>query len=271
MNKCRMILLLVLCCGCSRGKYYVSNNFRNGPPADMNSIALDTSYHFYMRQVYKDKDENSQNILSSNVSQADTANKVRIEVEYLLVSWLYKNVIYISTVPDKFQYYYSKYDLPDTVINAFDFSSFHFGKLHDDGEMIDFVSENKMTKVSWQIKPVLNSDFPKQIFLRELLIEKKNVLTDVILVEKTLLESMVFTKQPGYVIVFSKPSDIGNADSLTGCQLLDNRIYFDHSKRGFNLYFRFTRNINTTDSTISFGRKRTLYDPDPLVAPLVAK
>lgn len=265
VTKYIVILLLFLCSGCSRGKYYVADTFRDGTPANIRSINLDTSYHFYIRQVYKDKDENSQNILRSNVSKTDTANKVRIEVEYLLLSWLHKNVIYITTVPDKFQQYYSKHVLPDTIINAYDFSTFHFGKLSDDGETVAFVSDNGSKKVSWELRPLLTSGFPKQLFLRELYVEKKEVVADVILVDKALQEQVVFTKQPAYSIIFNKPGTNGDdGPSIMKCRLVDGKIYFYQYHRGMDVLFRFSCNINEKDSTIGFNYKRSIYDSRPL-------
>jgi len=261
MKKYIAIPLILLCCGCSRGKYYVTDTFRVGAAGNMQFIEIDSSYYFYKREVYKDKDENSQNILRSNVSKTDTANKIRIEVEYLLISLLHKNAIYITTVPDKFQYYYSKHMLPDSIINAYDFNAFYFGKLNNDGEFITFVSENNKKKMSWQLRPLANA-FPKQLFLRELEIEKKDVLSDVILVERALQVPVVFTRQAVCRIVFARPDATEQSDaSLIKNRLVDGRIYFYESKHGFDILFRFSNNINTKDSAIGFNHKRTLYNP----------
>jgi hypothetical protein len=261
-----MIFFISLSCACSRGKYYVSNTFREGDPLKLQSVTLDSSYRFYTRTVYKDKNENRENVLRSNVSNADTANKIRIEVEYLLISWTDKNVIYITTVPDKFQSYYSTHILPDSIINAYDFSTFHFGKLNDDGETVSFIAENGITKINWQLRPVLSNNFPKQISLRELSIEKKQVVTDVILVDRALQEPVVFTRQPNYTIVFSRPENQGEYQAALNCRLSENKIYFYPYKRGIDIYFRFCCNINLKDSTIGFSYKRTLYNPGPLTA-----
>jgi len=256
------IVILLSCLGCSRGKYYVTDVFRTGTKDNIQFILLDSSYSFYKREVYKDKDENSQNILLTNVNKKDTANKVRIEIEYLLISLLHKNVIYITTVPDKFQQYYSTHILPDTIINAYDFNTFYFGKLNNDGELVTFVSESGINKIHWQLKPVIINAFPKQIFLRELEIEKKDMLADVILIERVLQEQVVFTKQPGYSIIFRRPDAIENNDAaLMRCRLADEKIHFYKNKHGIDLLFRFNDLINAEDSAIGFNHKRTLYDP----------
>ena len=102
-----VFLLFFLCCACSRGKYYISNAFRKGTSDKMEPLQLDSTYQFYLRHVYRDKNRQMENVLKANVENKDTANKTLIEVEYLLFSWVHRNVIYISTIPDKFQHYYS--------------------------------------------------------------------------------------------------------------------------------------------------------------------
>ena len=123
------LILTMLCCACTRGKYYISDVFRTGEFGNMEAIVLDSTYHFYLREVYRDKNQQNENILKANVENKDTANKTRIEVEYLLLSRVHKNAIYISTIPDKYQHYYSANHFADTLINAYDFSTFHFGKI----------------------------------------------------------------------------------------------------------------------------------------------
>jgi hypothetical protein len=262
-----MIFFVLLSCACNRGKYYVSNTFREGDVGEIQFLTLDSSYCFYTRTVYKDKNENNENVLRSNVNKTDTANKIRIEVEYLLLSWKHKNAIYITTVPDKFQSYYSTHILPDTIINAYDFSTFHFGKINNDGEIISFISIDSSRKIGWQIRPVLSNDYPKQISLRELSIEKKQVVTDVILVDRALQEPIIFTKQPNYAIVFDKPgNNKPEYEALMNCRLSENKIYFYTYKQGINIYFRFCCNIDSKDSAIEFNYKRTRHDSDPPTA-----
>jgi hypothetical protein len=264
MKRYLIIIIVIACCGCSRGKYYVTNTFRNGTPPNLYYIDIDSSYHFYKREVYKDKDEDSLNILRSNVSKTDTANKIRIEVEYLLISLLHKNVIYITTVPDKFQYYYSKYILPDTIINSYDFNTFQFGKLDTAGEMVTFKTDNARD-ITWQLRPILINSFPKQIFLRELTIGKRDMPDDVILVDKALQEQVVFTKQNTCNIVFDRPGTKAmDPVSLMQCRLSDSRIYVCQVKNGYNVCFRFNNSINGKDSAISFNHKRTTFTPLPL-------
>ena len=78
-----LLLFVLCCCSCGRGKYYISNAFRNADVNNMEELDLDSTYKFYLREVYKDKNEQNENILKANVEKKDTAHKIRIEVEYL--------------------------------------------------------------------------------------------------------------------------------------------------------------------------------------------
>jgi hypothetical protein len=265
MKKILIILIVFACCACSRGKYYVTNTFSEGI-TNIYYIDIDSSYRFYKREVYRDKDEDSLNVLRSNLSKTDTAKKIRIEVEYLLISLAHKNVIYITTVPDKFQQYYSKYILPDTVVNSYDFNTFQFGKLDADDELVTFFKPGNSKTITWQFRPVLKEGWPKQVFLRELVVEKKDMPVDVILVDKALQEQVSFTRQNSCNIIFNRPGTKEYGTALDICHLADNRIYFYKGKRGYSVVFKFDNSINGKDSAISFNYRRTTFDPSPLVS-----
>ena len=259
-----VILFTVLCCACGRGKYYVSNIFRKADLNNMKALDLDSTYSFYLREVYKDKNERNENILKTNVEKKDTANKTRIEVEYLLLSWIHKNAVYISTVPDKYQNYYSSNFFADTLINAYDFSTFYFGKITDDGESIFFISNNGKKVITWDIRPFIIGKFPNKVSIREIAVQRNDLVENVILINKALEEPLSFIRQNSFTIIFELPgrkSDTcKNASSL--CRLSDQKIYFDHRKIGSDLFFRFNKNISDSrDSAIRFDYRRSRYSP----------
>lgn len=259
-----LLLFVLFCCGCGRGKYYVSNVFRKADVDNIESLTLDSSYNFYLREVYKDKNEQNENILKTNVEKKDTANKTRIEVEYLLLSWVHKNAIYIATVPDKYQNYYSSNFLADTLINAYDFSTFYFGKITDDGESIFFVSNNGKKVITWDLRPFIVGSFPKKVSIREIAVERNDLIENVILINKALEEPLTFSRQNNFTIVFEIPGKkaIVNKDIFSFCKLADNKIYFNQVSHGFNIFFRFNKNIDDSkDSTIRFDYHRTRYAP----------
>ena len=259
-----LLFFVLCCCSCSRGKYYVSNVFGNVDVNNMQALDLDSTYSFYLREVYKDKNELNENILKTNVEKKDTANKTRIEVEYLLLSWIHRNAIYITTIPDKYQNYYSTNFIADTLINAYDFSTFYFGKITDDGEGIFFVSNNGKEVITWDIRPFITSGFPKKVSIREIAVERNDLIENVILINKALEEPLTFARQNNFTIIFEVPhkkSEV-NKDTTTLCKLSNQKIYFNQASHGFNIFFRFNKNISDSkDSAIRFDYRRTRYAP----------
>jgi hypothetical protein len=261
MTKYFYVLLIFLCCACSKGKYYITNVFRKGTSDKMKSLQLDSTYQFYLRRVYRDKNRQMENVLKVNLENKDTANKTLIEVEYLLFSWVHRNAVYISTIPDKFQRYYSNH-FADTLINAYDFSTFHFGKIAPDGESILFTSKDLKKNVTWDIRPFISNTFPDKLSIREIVVQQKDIVENVILLNKALEEPVSFTRQNNYTIIFEKPNRKADAcdDIFTLCSLWGNKIYFDQDRRGVDIYFRFNKNIgDSKDSAIRFDYKRTRY------------
>ena len=255
---------LILCCACSRGKYYISDVFRNGNTENMQVLNLDKSYQFYLRQVYRDKNQRQENILKTNLEKNDTADKTRIEVEYLLLSWEQKKAIYISTIPDKYQHYYSSNHFADTLINAYDFSTFHFGIIHDDGESLSFTSKDRKKVMTWDIRPFINGSFPQKILIREIAIQRKDMLENVILINKALEEPLSFVRQKSFTIIFEKPGNRSDTcrDAAMLCCLSDQKIYLDPGSKGVDILFRFNKSISDSkDSAIRFDYRRTRYAP----------
>jgi hypothetical protein len=261
---CLCLLPLIICSyACNRGKYFSTSIFTKGNTAGMQVQELDSTYHFYLREVYKDKNDLNENVLKANVEKSDTNNKIRIEVEYLLISWKHKNAVYISTIPDKYQRYYALNRFADTLLNAYDFSTFHFGKIDDDGESISFLSGDRIKMITWDIRPFINEVYPPKIFVREIALQRKEMVENVILINKALEEPLGFIHQNSFAIIFEKPGS--KKDTCTDYmlhKLYDNRIYFNKVKHGFDIYLRFDKNINNSgDSAIGFEYQRTRYPP----------
>ena len=258
------LFFILMCCACSRSKYYVSNTFRNPEINNMESLDLDSTYNFYLREVYKDKNEQNENILKTSVEKKDTANKTRIEVEYLLLSWIHKNAFYITTIPDKFQNYYSTNFVADTLINAYDFNTFYFGKITEDGESIFFVSNDGKKVITWDIRPFIIERFPKKLSIREIVVQRKDLVENVILISKALEEPVVFSRQNNFKVIFEtpgrKPENYNDSSKL--CKLSHSKIYYNRGRRGINIFFRFNKSIgDSKDSTIHFDYRRIQYFP----------
>lgn len=255
--------LALLCTACSRGEYFITNAFRNGLPDNVETLTLDSTYHFYMRQVYKDKNELNENVLRSNLD-GDTINKLRVEVEYLLLSLRHRNAIYISTIPDKYQRYYATFHFADTLINAYDFSTFHFGKINDNGEGITFRSHRRRKILSWDIRPFLKDSVPHKLSIREISVERNEIVENVILLDKALEEPVSFTLQKNFTIIFQRPLRRREMDRVSEqpVAVSDRRLYFRPHDHSFTVYFKFDRNVdNSRDSVIGFDYRRTRYSP----------
>ncbi|MCY7423007.1 MAG: hypothetical protein LH478_14840 [Chitinophagaceae bacterium] len=263
MRSYLIILFFVVCCnGCARGKYFVADIFRKGDTENLQELTLDTTYHYYLREVYRDKNQRMENVLKSNVSKNDTANKTRIEIEYLLISRMHKIVIYISTIPDIYEHYYSS-NLPgDSLINAYDFNTFHFGCFDEQGESIFFRSPDGKKMLTWDIRPFVNEVYPEKLTIREIAIQKNGDLQNVVLVNRALAEPITFIHQKNGMIIFKvRPrTDAPVAIDSSLSRLMFQKLYFKQVNNGYNLYFRFDKNIaNSTDSAIGFGRRKIRY------------
>jgi hypothetical protein len=259
-----LLLMAFFCCSCSRGKYYSSDIFNKGDTCNMESLVLDSTYQFYLREVYRVKNNQNEYVLKTNLEKNDTTKRTRIEVEYLLISWVHKNVIYISTIPDKYQHYYSSNFFADTLINAYDFSTFHFGKIAEDGESISFISRDRKKAVTWDIRPFITGLFPKKVSIREIVVQRKDLVENVILVNKSLEEPISFCRQNSFTIIFERPGmktdTCDNASTL--CRLSDKKIYFNRLNHGADVFFRFNKSISESgDSAIRFDYSRTRYSP----------
>ncbi|MGH2647353.1 MAG: hypothetical protein ACRDE8_07290, partial [Ginsengibacter sp.] len=114
------------------------------------------------------------------------------------------------------------------------------------------------------LRPFIVGSFPKKVSIREIAVERNDLIENVILINKALQEPLIFTRQNNFTIVFEIPGKktIVNKDIFSFCKLTDNKIYFNQVSRGFNIFFRFNKNIaDSKDSTIRFDYHRTRYAP----------
>jgi hypothetical protein len=254
------IFLLAFClCACSRGEYFVSPSFRDGHLPGIRSLALDTSFVLYVRQVNRD-DEAANGLQEKTGSLGqETVCVKRVEVEYLLLSLKRRMAMYFSTIPDKYQQYYSKYQFADTVINTYDLSTFYFGTVDENGESISFETIDSKKIMTWDLRPFVNSNYPSKIYIREIAVQRNHEMEDIILVAKALGAPVYFERQTGFQFIFYRP---GGNQSPDGSQvtLADRNLYYRRHDHGYTIYFRFDKPIgNSKDSTIGFDYKRTRY------------
>lgn len=113
-------------------------------------ITIDSTYELYTRAVYKSY-QNSEHVLKTVRRGQNVVGDTLVELEYLLISPKYRNVIYISTICDQYQQRYIGRDEPLCKINVFDFKVLLFGKLLDN-DAIRFIIQDNAATDTWYIK-----------------------------------------------------------------------------------------------------------------------
>jgi hypothetical protein len=147
-----LLLAVILFFSCAR-KFDISTAFRKGTPEGMGKLVLDSSYHLYIREVFLDTSDVGDKSVLVNNNDLGLKNKL-IEIEYLLLSEKQNRVVYIATIPDKYQAYYTKKAryLNREYLNAYDFSTFRFGKKAAAEKMIVYENKNGHGSDSWNYK-----------------------------------------------------------------------------------------------------------------------
>ena len=253
-----VILMASLLSACNRGEYFISTSFRDGHLPGIKKIALDSSFVLYLRQVNKTDETEVSTMRTAEVAGSPFPCLKRVEVEYLLLSLPRKMALYISTIPDKYQQYYSRYRFADTVINAYDLSTFYFGTVDENGEGISFETVDTKKVMTWDLRPFMNGQYPSKIFIREIAVQRNHEMEDIILVNKALGEPVYFEKQTGFHFMFYRPGITNNLES--GFTLAEKNLYYRKHDHGYTIYFRFDKPIgNSRDSTLGFDYKRTRY------------
>ena len=260
-----ILFCVVLFFSCAR-KYGVSPVFKNGVPANMQQIKLDTSYHLYIREVFLDTSDLGDKSVKNSNNTFSASDKL-IEIEYFLFSKENKKAVYISTIPDKYQNYYSKKGryLPKEYLNAYDFSTFRFGKKTKNKDEIVF--DNTITNHSdtWKYEMEEGSI----LHVLEVVERINGNVGNVYLVDEALSRTASFIRTDSFKIVFRnmdierriekkkrgrKPDDRFSKDSI---------IYYRSDGNKYSIYFRFNTSLppKYKDSTISFSNSRLVNAP----------
>lgn len=260
-----ILFCIILFFSCAR-KYGISPVFKNGVPIDMQQIKLDTSYHLYIREVFLDT-ANPGDKLINNSNNIFSASDKLIEIEYLLFSTEKNRAVYISTIPDKYQNYYSKKGkyLPREYLNAYDFSTFRFGKKANNKDEIVFDNSNTKHSDTWKYEMEEGSI----LHVMEVVERINDDVGNVYLVDEALSRTASFIRTDSFKIVFRnmdierriekkkrgrKPDDRFSKDSI---------IYYRNDGNKYSIYFRFNTSLppKYKDSTISFNNSRLVNAP----------
>ena len=118
--------------------------------------------------------------------------------------------------------------------------------------------------MSWDIRPFINGPFPQKLFIREIAVQRKDRMENIILINKALEEPLSFIRQKNFNIIFERPGRILDTcyDVSTLHLLSDRKIYFVPGFNGLDVFFRFNKNLNDGgDSAIRFDYRRMRYPP----------
>ena len=249
---------------CTR-KYNVSTVFRNGVPANMLQWKLDSTFHLYIREVFLDTTNPGDKSVKNNNEIFSRANQL-IEIEYLLLSLQNNKALYISTIPDKYLNYYAKKAryLKRTYLNAYDFSTFRFGKKALQKNEIVFENVAAHQSDTWKYE--IENDSVLHVY--EVVERLNGDAANVYLVDEALSRQATFIKQPHYRIAFRNMDKERKVEKKRGSPPLerfskDSCIWYKKEGSKYTLYFRFNKSLPKTykDSTISFDNSRLVNEP----------
>jgi len=264
----KKIIILLFCMlllySCAR-KFDISNAFRKGIPADMQQLELDSSFHLYIREVFLDTSNAGDKMVQHANTNANNGGQL-IEVEYLLFSEFKNQLVYISTIPDKYLLYYAKKIkyLPRAYLNAYDFSTFRFGKKVTNSNAIVFNNTQTNRSDTWNYS--MEKDSILHVY--EVIERVNGDAAAVYLADEALSRTASFTRTDSFRIVFRNMDKEKKTDIKKGRPPLkrfskDNIIYYRKEGKGYRIYFRFNKTLPARykDSTISFGNTRLVNQP----------
>jgi len=252
------VILMLFIVSCAR-KYTITNEFRHGIPEGFDGVKLDASYQLYIREVYKDVSEPGNFKVKETIASVIPGEDKLIEIEYLLVSFEKQNAFYISTIPDKYQNYYSKkikFFTPQQL-NTYDFSTFSFGKINSDHSAIVFANDAAKHTNTWRF--ILSGD-RLHVFQTEERVNKDPV--NIYLVDEAVSKAAIFVRLPDFQIAFRNMDKEKRDEKRRGRPpflrfSIDSTLYYKASDIKTSLYFRFNRNIvGSKDSAIKFSYDR---------------
>jgi hypothetical protein len=264
MKTAGILFCIVLLFSCAR-KYSISSVFRKGVPADMQQLVLDSSYHLYIREVFLDDARPGDKLVKISNENFRATDKL-IEIEYLLFSAENMRAVYISTIPDKYQVYYAKKGryLKREYLNAYDFSTFRFGKKQEHRNEIVFENNNTRHSDTWKF----NIEQDSVLHVYEVVERINDDETNVYLVDEALSRKATFFRTDSFRIVFRNMDKEKKVEIKRGRPPLqrfwkDSIIYFRNENNRYAVYFRFNKSLppGYRDSTISFNHARLVNIP----------
>ncbi|MEO7991393.1 MAG: hypothetical protein ABI663_17710 [Chryseolinea sp.] len=222
------LLAIVLMSSCHPREFSTIRDFDS---VGKRKLEFDNTYQFFVREIYKES-TNENNSLTNKKEKTDSSRKSLIEIEYILYSEVSDNILYITTVPDRYQKYYSMHGMPETQINARDINTLHFGKLNG-RDKAEFKTYKKNTTFTWQY------DLPRDSFLIKRIIETRNgVYQDERSVENSIYQGATFRKVNNFEFVYKD-----NKGDTTVLKMKDRVLYVSNKRKKYFVYFNFDNAI----------------------------
>ncbi len=248
------------------------STIRNFDPAGKKKITLDNNYQFFVREIYKESTDQNYSLTNKEVN-TDSSRKELIEIEYILYSAQHRKILYITTVPDRFQTYYSTHAMPETQMNARDFNTFHFGKIRAK-DKADFKAYKKNITYTWQY-----DIRPDSFLIRRIIESKDSIYQNERSVENSIYQGAKFRSINRFEFVYKD-----NTGDTTILKMSDPVLYISNKRKKYSVYLNFDNpvpqrnlkkifqnnkeeNSNSTEfTTIIFkGSNRIPYSPKSIV------
>lgn len=234
MKKSLYLLMIALMASCHPREFSTIQNF---DAAGKKKLTLDNTYQFFVREIYKESTNHNYS-LTDKKAKTDSSKKELIEIEYILYSEQHHKLLYITTVPDRFQKYYSDHALPQTQMNARDFNTFHFGNVRLNKREVDFKTYKKNTTYTWQYDVDLDS-----LVIRRIIETKNGIYQNERSVENSIYDGAKFRRMNRFEFIYKN----NKANDSTILKMADPTLYVSRKRKKYSVYFNFDTAIPLKD------------------------
>lgn len=253
-----LILLLVVCLQSCAKSFYLKNTapFKFASQ----SITIDSTYQYYIRELFS-TEEGEKLKQQGNLSAIKNLNRKLIEVEYLFVSTEHANIIYFSTVPDKFMCYYNERSMGQHYVNVYDFKNVNFGKINVHGDYYFTPQNDKKNEVDTWAVTFCRDKGDNYLLIKTISSTLRGTFENMIPVDSALEREVNFKEVQGYSIIFRPRYTDDTA------YLVNNRIIINTADKDNTLHFSFDNTIKMKSSSgteVFFKCKRMPFKPNAL-------
>jgi hypothetical protein len=249
-----LLLLLAVFLGGCKHNYYLFGRAGDPDPVDYRRILLDSTYELYVRKVVRVGEEGNKDLESKQKTRRSKENPL-IEVEYLLLSDSNNDVIYFSTLADKFQKYYQQYYLGDGYVNVEDFETICFGTRQDEHTFIFTSGDTALHSYdTWTWRK--DDSGGKVLAVQEFVKGEFQLFIPAV---QALKDSIFFKRVGAFSIVHHYPTFPLNENVIP---IQDETIHIMQDGGCWVVYFVFTQPISNGYKKIKFLDNRIPFSPE---------